>query len=210
MASAPFKWCVRDNAVAKVLLPLRCWERRVVLFFMVWRMLTEEIRSGCGEGLFFLLSSLSHSWENTPELLKNNCVIWFVILSISVLLLLITVYFAFYTFWSLDFFLISSLNILFDLRIQLLKSLQATTYYLNPYYNYNFNFKVRLYQCLKRMVSDIGERCKIDLKLELFRDAKGMYEKKITYDCIVYFYPSSLHCTFSYYVKNIFFTTLFF
>ena len=108
------------------------------------------------------------------------------------------------------FFLISSLNILFDLRIQLLKSLQATTYYLNPYYNYNFNFKVRLYQYLKRMVSDIGERCKIDLKLELFRDAKGMYEKKITYDCIVYFYPSSLHCTFSYYVKNIFFTTLFF
>jgi hypothetical protein len=60
------------------------------------------------------------------------------------------------------------------------------------------------------MVSDIGERCKIDLKLELFRDAKGMYEKKITYDCIVYFYPSSLHCTFPYYVKNIFLTTLFF
>jgi len=82
------------------------------------------------------------------------------------------------------FFLISSLNILFDLRIQLLKSLQATTYYLNPYYNYNSNFKVnanikiRLYQYLKRMVSDIGERCKIDLKLELFKDAKGMYEKK--------------------------------
>jgi len=29
------------------------------------------------------------------------------------------------------------------------------------------------------MVSDIGERCKIDLKLELFKDAKGMYEKKL-------------------------------
>jgi hypothetical protein len=29
------------------------------------------------------------------------------------------------------------------------------------------------------MVSDIGERCKIDLKLELFKDAKGMYGKKL-------------------------------
>lgn len=65
------------------------------------------------------------------------------------------------------------------MRIQLLKSLQATTYYLNPYYNYNSNFKVNAKIKIRLYVSNLGERCKIDLKLELFRDAKGMYEKKL-------------------------------
>jgi len=52
---------------------------------------------------------------------------------------------------------------------------------LNPHYHYNPNFKVnanikiRLYQCLEKMVPNTSERCKIDLQLESFKDAKGLF-----------------------------------
>jgi len=52
---------------------------------------------------------------------------------------------------------------------------------LNPHYHYNPNFKVNvnikigLYQCLERMVPNASERCKIDLQLESFKDAKRLF-----------------------------------
>ena len=49
--------------------------------------------------------------------------------------------------------------------------LHATTYYLNSRYHYNPNFKVNL----ERMVSNASEMCKIDLQLESFKDAKGLF-----------------------------------
>jgi hypothetical protein len=60
MAFVPFKWRVRDRAVAQVLLPPQRWERRVVLFLAVWRVLMEEVWLGYGGGFFLLLSFLSH------------------------------------------------------------------------------------------------------------------------------------------------------
>jgi len=66
-------------------------------------------------------------------------------------------------------------------ELQLHRPLHAAAYYLNPYYHYNPNFKVNanikigLYQCLKMMVSDASERCKIDLQLNSFKDAKELF-----------------------------------
>jgi hypothetical protein len=50
------------------------------------------------------LFSLSFPGKTRLNFQKNNCALRFVILSILVLLLLINVYLAFNTFWSLDFF----------------------------------------------------------------------------------------------------------
>jgi hypothetical protein len=64
-------------------------------------------------------------------------------------------------------------------ELQLHRPLHVAAYYLNPHYHYNPNFKVNanikigLYQCLERMVPNASERCKIDLQLESFNDAKG-------------------------------------
>jgi len=66
-------------------------------------------------------------------------------------------------------------------ELQLHRPLHAAAYYLNPHYHYNPNFKVNanikigLYQCLERMVPNASERCKIDLQLESFKDAKGLF-----------------------------------
>ena len=66
-------------------------------------------------------------------------------------------------------------------ELQLHRPLHAVAYYLNPHYHYNFNFKVNanikigLYQCLERMMPNAIEDCKIDLQLELFKDAKGLF-----------------------------------
>lgn len=35
--------------------------------------------------------------------------------------------------------------------------------------------KVELYNCLKRMVPDVNERVKIDLQLDLFKNARGLF-----------------------------------
>jgi hypothetical protein len=47
-ASAQFKWLVQDRTVAKVMLPQRRWEWRIIFFLVVCRMLTEEVRLGYG------------------------------------------------------------------------------------------------------------------------------------------------------------------
>jgi len=66
-------------------------------------------------------------------------------------------------------------------ELQFYKPLHPTAYYLNLLYHYNLNFKVnvyikiRLYQCLEMMVSDANERYKIDLQLNSFNDAKGLF-----------------------------------
>jgi hypothetical protein len=66
-------------------------------------------------------------------------------------------------------------------ELQLHRPLHATTYYLNPHYHNNLNFKVNanikigLYQCLERIVPNASERCKINLQLESFKDAKGLF-----------------------------------
>jgi hypothetical protein len=65
-------------------------------------------------------------------------------------------------------------------------TLHATTYYLNPYYHYNPSFKVNAnikiesYQCLERIVFDAIEMCIIDLQLESFKDAKGLFGIEVT------------------------------
>jgi hypothetical protein len=57
---------------------------------------------------------------------------------------------------------------------------------LNPHYHFNPNFKVNanikigLYQCLERMVSDASERYKIDLQLDSFNDANGLFDIEAT------------------------------
>ena len=93
------------------------------------------------------------------------------------------------------FFLCSYMPIwnIIDARweLQLHRPLHAAAYYLNPHYHYNSNFKVNanikigLYQCLERMVPDASERCKIDLQLDSFKDASGLFgieAAKITRD----------------------------
>jgi hypothetical protein len=65
---------------------------------------------------FFLLFSLI-AYKFTSDLPKNNYVLQFIILSIFALFffIIITVYLAFNCFWSLSFFSIPSLDILFNL-----------------------------------------------------------------------------------------------
>ena len=71
-------------------------------------------------------------------------------------------------------------------ELQLHKPLHATAYYLNPHYHYNYNFKVNanikigLYQCLERMVSNASEMCKINLQLDSFKDANGLFDIEAT------------------------------
>ena len=70
-------------------------------------------------------------------------------------------------------------------EIQLYGPLHITTYFLNPHYHYNLNFKVNanikiiLYQCLKRIVPDAIELCKFDLQLESFKNVKELFSIEI-------------------------------
>jgi len=64
-------------------------------------------------------------------------------------------------------------------ELQLHRLLHSTTYYLNPHYHYpdfkvNANIKIGLYN-LERMVPNAIERCKINLQLESFKDAKRLF-----------------------------------
>jgi len=43
----------------------------------------------------------------------------------------------------------------------------------NPNFKFNVNIKIGLYQCLERMVPNASGRCKINLQLDSFNDAKG-------------------------------------
>jgi hypothetical protein len=77
-------------------------------FFFQWCNMCSRKRFGwvIVEVFFFFFSifSLSFPRKTHLNLKKNNCILWFVVLSILVLLLLITIYLAFNDFWSLDFF----------------------------------------------------------------------------------------------------------
>ena len=103
MTSEPIKWHLRDRVVFKVLLLLWHWEWCVFFFLAVCRILIKKVWSGCGEGYFFVLSFLSFPGKTRLNFQKNNCALWFVILSILILLLLINFYLPFNVFLSLDF-----------------------------------------------------------------------------------------------------------
>jgi len=58
--------------VTKVLHPRRCWEQRVILFLVVWRVLTMEVRLGRGGVLFCFLAFLFHALEICVSLFKKK------------------------------------------------------------------------------------------------------------------------------------------
>ena len=64
---------------------------------------------------------------------------------------------------------------------QLHHPLHATAYFLNPQFHYSPNFqadaeiKIGLYKCLEKMVIDTNERVKIDLQIDAFKNARGLF-----------------------------------
>ncbi|XP_028067654.1 uncharacterized protein LOC114270382 [Camellia sinensis] len=64
---------------------------------------------------------------------------------------------------------------------QLHHPLHAAAYFLNPQFHYSPNFqpdaevKIGLYKCLERMVPDANERVKIDLQIDAFKSARGLF-----------------------------------
>ncbi|KAM3299564.1 hypothetical protein ACQJBY_040854 [Aegilops geniculata] len=65
-------------------------------------------------------------------------------------------------------------------RTQLHRPLHAAAYYLNPQCHYSDNFKPAevkrgLYTCLEKMVPDLDGRVKIDLQIDSFRSAEGLF-----------------------------------
>ena len=65
--------------------------------------------------------------------------------------------------------------------MQLHRPLHAAGYYLNPSIHYDpsfdpgSNIKLGLYTCLQRMVPEVSDRKKIDVQLENFKQAKGLF-----------------------------------
>ena len=66
-------------------------------------------------------------------------------------------------------------------EFQLHRPLHAAAYYLNPHYHYSPNFKVNmeiklgLFNCIERIVRDPDEKEKIDVQIEIFKGAKGLF-----------------------------------
>ena len=64
---------------------------------------------------------------------------------------------------------------------QLHRPLHAAAYFLNPQFQYkpdfqaNADIKIGLYNCLQRMVSDPDERMMIDLQMDAFKNARGLF-----------------------------------
>ena len=64
---------------------------------------------------------------------------------------------------------------------QMHRPLQAAAYFLNPQFQYSPNFqanaeiKIGLYSCLQRMVPDPDERMMIDLQMDAFKNARGLF-----------------------------------
>ncbi|XP_028069775.1 uncharacterized protein LOC114272301 [Camellia sinensis] len=64
---------------------------------------------------------------------------------------------------------------------QLHHPLHAAAYFLNPQFHYSPNFqadaeiKIGLYKCLEKMVPDTNERVKIDLQIDAFKNARGLF-----------------------------------
>ena len=65
--------------------------------------------------------------------------------------------------------------------MQLHKPWYAAGYYLNPsihydpYFDPSSDIKLGLYTCLQRMVPEVSDRKKIDVQLEQFKQAKGLF-----------------------------------
>ena len=65
--------------------------------------------------------------------------------------------------------------------MQLHRPLHAAGYYLNHSIHYDPSFepgsdiKLGLYSCLQRMVPEVSDRKKIDVQLEKFKQAKGLF-----------------------------------
>ena len=59
--------------------------------------------------------------------------------------------------------------------------MHAAAYLLNPYYHYNSDFKIDyevrkgFYDCLDKLVEDPQERSTIDLQLNDFKNARGLF-----------------------------------
>ncbi|GAB2299395.1 hypothetical protein Dimus_038560 [Dionaea muscipula] len=66
-------------------------------------------------------------------------------------------------------------------EFQLHRPLHAAAYFLNPHFHYSPDFradadiKIGLYDCLKRMVPDSQERLNIDMQIDAFKNAKGLF-----------------------------------
>ncbi|XP_030959348.1 uncharacterized protein LOC115981337 [Quercus lobata] len=66
-------------------------------------------------------------------------------------------------------------------EMQLHRPLHVAGYYLNPSIHYDPSFdpgsdiKLGLYTCLQRMVPEVSDRKKIDMQLEKFKQAKGLF-----------------------------------
>lgn len=64
---------------------------------------------------------------------------------------------------------------------QLHRPLHAACYFSNPHFHYSpdfksdFDIKIGLYRCLQKMVPDAQGRVKIDLQLDSFKNAKGLF-----------------------------------
>ncbi|XP_030931017.1 uncharacterized protein LOC115956884 [Quercus lobata] len=71
-------------------------------------------------------------------------------------------------------------------KLQLHKPLHAAAYFLNPKFHYDLNFvaneevRVGLYEVIERMCPTTLERCRIDLQLEKFDKAEGLFGKEMT------------------------------
>jgi hypothetical protein len=103
MALTLFKWCLRARIATKI--PLSYGVRSVASSSFRQCDTCSQRRFGWAavNVFFFSLFSLSFPRKSCLNFQKMNCVIWYVILSILVHFLLITVYLAFEPFWSLDF-----------------------------------------------------------------------------------------------------------
>lgn len=61
------------------------------------------------------------------------------------------------------------------------RPLHAAAYFLNPQFQYSPNFnanadiKIGLYTCLQRMVVDPNDRMLIDLQMDAFNNARGLF-----------------------------------
>lgn len=61
------------------------------------------------------------------------------------------------------------------------RPLHAAAYFLNPQFQYSPNFnanadiKIGLYTCLQRMVVDPNDRMLIDLQMDAFKNARGLF-----------------------------------
>ena len=79
---------------------------------------------------------------------------------------------------------------------QLHRLLHATTYYLNPHFHYEHEFRVddsevkeELYTSMKRLVKDVAKRIKNILQLIEFHYARGLFAMDDAKECRKALFP---------------------